>query len=444
MTGQPDRLDSWKEIAEYLGRDVRTAMRWAKSQGLPVRRVAGGRGRSVFAFAREIDQWLAGRDEPATGTVLDPPVPEARNAPALPGPARFSVRRILAAALLVAVFAGGAAALMSRTSPRSSDPVGVQVTATKQGVLVEEAGAAPRLIYPFDQGLSIAFAARRPAAVLTVLVPSGPRVAIAGISFSEHQPQKKVTSGELIAMDLDGRVVWRYRSDHAPRYRHETFANPYVVSDWQLAPSAGAPARVAVASHHWTWWASPIVILNHDGHAGPAFVHPGWIESLAWLDDRRIVAGGFNNLRDGAVVMLLDIEKMHGQAPGAKGTEFECLSCGDDTPLFYATLPRSELNRVTGSRFNRAQVEVQTDRILATTIEIPAEAEPATAIYEFSRDMKFLRARYSVSYWDWHRKLEAEGRVKHTRETCPHRNGPPVIDVWDRASNKFVSNLQLR
>ena len=30
------RLDSWKEIARHLGRDVRTVMRWERERGLPV------------------------------------------------------------------------------------------------------------------------------------------------------------------------------------------------------------------------------------------------------------------------------------------------------------------------------------------------------------------------------------------------------------------------
>jgi hypothetical protein len=55
------RLDSWKEIAEYLGRDVTTAIRWEKKSGLPVRRVPGDRRRRpVFAYTGEIDAWLAG------------------------------------------------------------------------------------------------------------------------------------------------------------------------------------------------------------------------------------------------------------------------------------------------------------------------------------------------------------------------------------------------
>ncbi|HET9282769.1 MAG TPA: hypothetical protein VFR24_12475 [Candidatus Angelobacter sp.] len=52
------RLDSWKEIAEYLKRDVRTAIRWEKDRGLPVHRVPGGKRQAVFAYPDEINAWL--------------------------------------------------------------------------------------------------------------------------------------------------------------------------------------------------------------------------------------------------------------------------------------------------------------------------------------------------------------------------------------------------
>lgn len=53
-----ERLDSWKEIAGYLNRDVRTAQRWEEKAGLPVRRLASGRRRPVYAYRAELDAWL--------------------------------------------------------------------------------------------------------------------------------------------------------------------------------------------------------------------------------------------------------------------------------------------------------------------------------------------------------------------------------------------------
>ena len=56
------RLDSWKEIALYVGRDVRTVIRWEKQKGLPVHRIPGGQRKAVFAYPHEIDDWRRNGD----------------------------------------------------------------------------------------------------------------------------------------------------------------------------------------------------------------------------------------------------------------------------------------------------------------------------------------------------------------------------------------------
>ncbi len=56
-----DRLDSWKEIAVYLDRDVTTVQRWEKREGMPVHRHQHDRIGSVYAFRSELDVWLQGR-----------------------------------------------------------------------------------------------------------------------------------------------------------------------------------------------------------------------------------------------------------------------------------------------------------------------------------------------------------------------------------------------
>jgi hypothetical protein len=54
-------LNSWKEIAAYLGRGVRTVQRWESHLGLPVHRPAGKDHSAVLAFSTELDQWLNSR-----------------------------------------------------------------------------------------------------------------------------------------------------------------------------------------------------------------------------------------------------------------------------------------------------------------------------------------------------------------------------------------------
>ena len=52
-----DRLDSWKEIATYLNRSVRTVRRWEADESLPVHRHMHRSLGSVYAFKSEIDAW---------------------------------------------------------------------------------------------------------------------------------------------------------------------------------------------------------------------------------------------------------------------------------------------------------------------------------------------------------------------------------------------------
>ncbi|MFZ0956246.1 MAG: tetratricopeptide repeat protein [Candidatus Sulfotelmatobacter sp.] len=51
------RLDSWKEIAAYLNKEVRTVQRWEKNLGLPVRRLVQGKQGTVFAYKPDLDAW---------------------------------------------------------------------------------------------------------------------------------------------------------------------------------------------------------------------------------------------------------------------------------------------------------------------------------------------------------------------------------------------------
>ena len=54
-TGQ--RLDSWKAIAAYLKRDVRTVQRWERYEHLPVHRKLHGKLSSIYAYTSELDAW---------------------------------------------------------------------------------------------------------------------------------------------------------------------------------------------------------------------------------------------------------------------------------------------------------------------------------------------------------------------------------------------------
>jgi hypothetical protein len=54
-------LTSWKDIARYMGKGVRTVQRWEQDFGLPVRRPHGSNKKAVLARPRDLDLWVAMR-----------------------------------------------------------------------------------------------------------------------------------------------------------------------------------------------------------------------------------------------------------------------------------------------------------------------------------------------------------------------------------------------
>ena len=110
----PARLDSWKEIAAYFDRDVRTVQLWEKREALPVHRHEHSARSSVYAFAPELDRWRSTRQSaraqaasiaPEMAEPVAGPVPIAAAA----GSGRWRARLMVAAAVLAAAglaFAG--------------------------------------------------------------------------------------------------------------------------------------------------------------------------------------------------------------------------------------------------------------------------------------------------------------------------------------------------
>lgn len=81
LSNVPVTLNSWKEIASYLDRGVRTVQRWERELGLPVHRLGSGPRSPVYATTTELHFWMATseavRDK---GTPLPalPPVDQTR------------------------------------------------------------------------------------------------------------------------------------------------------------------------------------------------------------------------------------------------------------------------------------------------------------------------------------------------------------------------------
>ncbi len=430
MTEQPDRLDSWKAISDYLGRDIRTLQRW-ELLGLPVRRMPGGRGYSVFALRSEIDAWMLRGGDKDDKTDADPvafrsPSIEQPTGP-LPPARRSSKRRWVTVVLIAAL-----AIVAWRVRPGSAPAEPPTVDVTESGVVATalDGTARWRWDFPSDE-LVVLRGPRMQADVIGGADPSVLVMTSHGLDRRSHQPRE----GVLRQFSLDGQLRRAFSfTDEWLFGDLRPFGAPWAMTAAQAETSGGA-TRIAVAAHHFSWWPSVVTVLDERWQRQASFVNSGWVESLRWLSPSRLLISGFNQARNGGMVALLDADALDGTSPEDAAT-FRCRNCGAGAPLAYVVLPRSELNRVTGSAFNRALVESSAGNVVVHTSEIDRTNNIGAlidAIYEFSPALELKSAVYGSLYWDRHRVLELEGKLRHTREQCPERDGPPTIQVWDRA-----------
>ena len=157
------QLSGWKAIAAYIGVGVRTAQEYEKSLGMPVSRQPGQKGR-VFAWPDELDVW------PRASLVMQGPPPE------LP-------KRSLAA----------------NEEAEAECPIGSIPESNCSGVSAETA-EMPRRSTKHNAGWGVAALLLFVGAILFWLFSPLPEPA-----------ECRVSVDTLIAMDGEGREIWRYR-----------------------------------------------------------------------------------------------------------------------------------------------------------------------------------------------------------------------------------------
>lgn len=429
--GQGIRLDSWKAIAQYLGRDVRTAVRWEREKGLPVHRIGSLRGHSVFAFSGEIDQWLAGaRIDPM---VALPDVPPQTTDSERARSVRPRVQRSssMKAGLVVAGL-GIMLVLAVSLVDRADGPL--NLTIEKQRVVARD--SAGKIRWAYELGLEH----DRPsegAKMQDFADIDGDGVGEVLVLKPYWSSSTNVIFGsELHCLSRKGQLMWRRTFDDRLTLGNLMYGPPWIADRQGSVLAESGNWQVAVAVHHITNWPSILLQFDSKGQLIGRFVHSGWIDVVTWHRPAKnllVLAGGTSNSRGSGMLAVLDGRNISGSSPEDPASPFHCSDCQPGAPLLYFTFPRSELNELSGSDFNRVRtIELFEDRINVHTSELRLGDQVAAAVYEFSPNFSLLRAYYFDRYWDAHRQFETQGKVRHSIEQCPERGGPRSIRAWDQ------------
>jgi hypothetical protein len=99
----------------------------------------------------------------------------------------------------------------------------------------------------------------------------------------------------------------------------------------------------------------------------------------------------------------------------------------------YYLFARSEVNKAAGPAYNGVtNILVDGEHVQAMTYETvsPEGSVPDWALYDFSEDFVPRSVSFSDHYWEDHRKLTAEGKIKHSLDACPERLTGLTVRAW--------------
>jgi len=453
--GNDQRLDSWKEIAAYLRRDERTAVRWEKEKGLPVHRVPGGKRQAVFAYTQELDGWL--RQEGGGGTndrvaasalfeaegtaretrmsVLETlsPVPALEKKPPFAGRIRINFYVLAFVVTLLVILA--AFALRTR---RTVVRVPVRLVFTLNAVEVFDAQDQLMWTYTFpgklDPGCFTTDDMAEGARIADFLGNGEKEVLIAAPLYPILNPGDPPGT-EVYLFSSEGRVIWSYYSKETFQFGQHELRGPWLGTALFVSEDEGKK-RIWLNLAHATWGNSFVVNLDPEtGKEMMRFVNTGTIHALNELragEKRYFLAAGFNNEPDSGSLAIVDENRAYGASPQTKGSRHECTSCPSGWPDYYFVFPHSEISDLEGLHEDAIiAVHVSGDQVEVRKAAMGGDLRWA-AYYTLRAGSGFrpISLRFSSEYDNQHRKYEAEGKLHHSLEQCPERLHPQPIKMW--------------
>src|ERR1700683_2986119 len=455
VNGNGARLDSWKDIASYLRRDVRTAIRWERDKGWPVRRVPGGQRKAVFAFTSELDAWLTHEEsEPqglrpgSNGSLNDTrglglaQTPEAvlsTSAPVtVPVRLRWPYYVALLAALIIATVV-----ITFRSRARAGTPnLPVRINFTMNSLQALDGDG--RMLWSYllpgtvDPGEQIEGRQLEDGVRIADFYGDGDREVLAMLTMRGGPNATHPDRSEVFMFSSRGILLWCYIPQARLRFSTHDLKDSWRLLDVFVSDHQGKKQIWVVAAHS-VWGHSFIVSLDPEtGKETLRYVNSGstvTLNELATPHGNFLLAGGFNNEYDSGSLAVLDESKGFAASPQTPGTSHKCLNCPKGDPDYYFVFPRSEVNELMQFYEDRIYKMKVSDDEIELRKEETAWAVGAQTLYALKSDSVIhpVSVQFDTAYDLLHNKLEREGKLNHNFTQCPERLHPRPVKMWTPA-----------
>ncbi len=460
-TSPPDsvRLNGWKDIANHVGKGVRTVQRWEKVYGLPVHRLGEEGGEIVFAFRDEVDAWLrskarargglaaldaeadahSGNGRPA-GRHPGGPVealPRAGSPPvdAMPSRADAPVRprrRALAVTALLLVAAAAVGAWIVTRPPRMPATWKVE----QDTLLVYDADGTEMWSYRFEgpvaeeyfDGPAAAWAT--PVAIEDLDGDRRPEVLVQVVGAERQH------SDVLRCFNGDGSLRWARRLDDRVRFGQETYAPPWAVRFFRVLPNGDGTRSVWATFIHGMKFPTVLERLTPDGTVTSRYWSNGYVESVSlatWQGRQVVLVGACNNEVKGSSLAILDAADATGTAP-AVATTYRCTTCPQRDPLAFVVFPGSPLRQALREPGSVEQAWVTAEGGVVALVKEHAHGAPLSHGHyhvTLDADLRPVSVEVTNQFIDLLNWFHRAGRLDHPYSPAVDRQLLPVLHWRD-------------
>ncbi len=449
------RLNGWKDIANHLGKGVRTVQRWEKVYGLPIHRIGQDGGDIVFAFVTEIDAWLVeferrrrsgaiddddqgvnGARDPveSPGTSLAEPSPSGHDssAPVAPGPAqprafpaRWFVASLIVAAMAIGVMLSRAAwpAGDATTPPEAGAGQPAHWRVDDDTLVVFDAAMRELWRYPFDADIDerayqqAALTAFVRAVIIEDLDGDGSREVLFRVISTRQDRQ------EFLVFNADGARRFAHVPTSGLTFGDEEFVAPWRAHGMAVTRSADGAKHVWVAFTHHLWFPTRLVQFDARGDVVGQYVSNGFVSSVdvgQWHGRPAVFVGAANNEHRGASLAIFSGTTVHGTAPAAV-RKYACTrGCDPDVPDAFIVFPGSCLIALEGGAADIYRAwEDGTRRVIVMVRQArgPYPGEVGQAVvsnyYEIAADLASASVEVSREFDLMHAHARSQRRIDH-------------------------------
>lgn len=390
-------LTSWKEIADYLGVNVRTAQKWEQERQLPVRRLPGAKGR-VSADPDEIDRWKREALVKAAWW------------------ANLTFLRWYAAVVTAVLLAGSGFALGWYLVLHSKGPPALFRVEFNTLVVTDSEGREVWR-HTFDHAMETSWYAGKEGH-LRIWFGDLEGDARQETLFVYWPADNEVVGTALYCFSNKGAVKWKFTPGAQVSDATQTYSQTYLIAAFQVTDlGLGRGRSVLVTSRHATYHPTQFALVDRSGMKTGEYWHSGHLDYMTTSDldgdgVPEILLAGVNNGYRAATLVVLDPHQVRGASFQGQDSPYQIRGYGPAAEKAVVLFPRTCINRIFEWYNMGRQISV-TDGIIHLAVYERLDGD-YVVLYSIDRTFRVVRVEVNDKFKALHRDLEVSGKLSHS------------------------------